>query len=112
LRLKRGLIDELFKHEKIGDIRGIGLFCVVEIVRDKKNKLPFKRKLKIAEKIVTFGMDIGINLYFATGFMPNGDGDAILFAPPLNVMPDEIDEIVELGTKAIIGAIDSNEQSK
>lgn len=108
LRLKLGLIDELFNHEKIGDIRGVGLFCAAEIVRDKKNKFPFNRRLQTAEKIVTFGMDIGINLYFATGFMPNGDGDAILFAPPLNIKSDEIDEIVELGIKAIIGTIDGH----
>ncbi len=101
IRLKKGLIDKLSSHENVGDIRGLGLFCGVEIVKDKKDRLPFERKLQISEKIVTFGMKIGINMYFATGFMPNGDGDAIIFAPPLIVKPEEVDEIVEVATKAI-----------
>ncbi|MDI6891318.1 MAG: aminotransferase class III-fold pyridoxal phosphate-dependent enzyme, partial [Thermodesulfovibrionales bacterium] len=107
VRLKKGLISELSLHKNVGDIRGTGLFCAVEIVEDKDKKLPFERKLQISEKIVTFGMEIGINLYFATGFMPNGYGDAILFAPPLIVKPDEIDEIGELGAKAIKGILNS-----
>lgn len=105
--LKKGLVDELSSHENIGDIRGIGLFCAVEIVEDKRNKMPFKRESQISEKLVTFGMGIGINLYFAIGFMPNGDGDAILFAPPLNIERNEIDEIVKLGTKAVKETLDN-----
>ena len=100
-RLKKGLQEELSQHKNVGDIRGIGLFCGVEVVKNKGEKLPFERNLNISEKIVTFGMSIGINLYFATGFLPNGNGDVIMFAPPLIVKSEEIDDIVEFGVKAI-----------
>jgi len=107
LRLKQGLLGQLSFHKNVGDIRGMGLFCAVEIVKDKTNRIPFDRKLQVSEKVVTFGMKAGINLYFATGFMPNGTGDAILFAPPLIVKPDEIDAIIELGTEAITEILDN-----
>jgi len=107
LRLKQGLLGQLSSHKNVGDIRGMGLFCAVEIVKDKTNRIAFDRKLQVSEKIVTFGMTAGINLYFATGFISNGTGDAILFAPPLIVKPDEIDGIVKLATKTITEILDN-----
>lgn len=107
-RLKEGLQKELLSHRHVGDIRGAGLFCAVEIVKDKSSRLSFERNLHISEDIVTYGMSIGINLYFATGFLPDGTGDAIMFAPPLIVSASEVDEIVITGTKAIMPIIEKH----
>jgi len=107
LKLKQGLKSELALHNRVGDIRGLGLFCAVEIVKDKENRIPFERKMGISEKIVTYGMEKGINLYYSIGFMQNGDGDAILFAPPLSVNSEEIDEITRLGVMVIKRILDA-----
>ena len=80
-----GLKELKEKHQIIGDVRGLGLFCGLEIVRDRKTK-------------EYFPPESGIGDLLTQGFAENGlllrGGDNMNVAPPLCVTAGEIDEIV------------------
>lgn len=101
----RYLLNKLNAFKKIdiiGDVRGIGLMTAVELVQDKITKKPFPRKKQVAEKVLQAAMRNGLNLYFAIGFTKEGEGDAVMVAPPFTVTEKEIDKIVEILKDSIL----------
>ena len=84
-RLLEGL-DGLRKHAIVGDVRGLGLMCAVELVRDRKTKEPFA------------GFEAGTKLLNETlleaGMVTRVAGNFIYLAPPLTVTAGEVDEMV------------------
>ena len=85
-----GLLHELRSHPTVGDVRGLGLMCAVELVKDKATKEPFgigpaaaghayiRRLLQLME-------ERGL---LTRVFM------ALQLCPPLVVSKEEIDEMV------------------
>jgi len=85
-----GLLQELRAHPTVGDVRGLGLMCAVELVKDKATKEPFgigpaaaghpyiRRLLQLME-------ERGL---LTRVFM------ALQLCPPLVVSREEIDEMV------------------
>ena len=76
------------KHEIIGDIRGLGLFNGIELVKDRKTKValvPFAAKGEAAKPmndIMKFAMENGLYLsYFS---------NVIRLTPPLNISEDDM----------------------
>jgi adenosylmethionine-8-amino-7-oxononanoate aminotransferase len=51
-------LQELTKHPTVGDVRGIGLFCAVEYVKDKTTKEPFDAALtgRLKNKLLDAGL--------------------------------------------------------
>jgi adenosylmethionine-8-amino-7-oxononanoate aminotransferase len=80
-----GLKELKEKHRMIGDVRGIGLMCGMEIVRDRETKEPFPPQADLGNRLTQ-------------GFSENGiilrGGDNMNVMPPLCVTAGEIDEIV------------------
>lgn len=76
------------KHTCIGDVRYIGLFSAIELVKDKNTKEP----------LVPYGMDQEkimpkiIGMLSAKGFSTYAHENCILVAPPLIITKEELEE--------------------
>lgn len=93
------------KHPCIGDVRGLGLFVGLELVKNRKTReaiMPIAAKilpgpnpkLEVAKKLGELGMIA----------MTANPGNVIAMAPPLIVTKDEIDEGVSIMDKALEAA--------
>ena len=75
------------KHQMIGDVRGLGLMCGLELVKDRETK-------------ETYPADAGLGNRLTAGFQANGlhlrGSDNMNVAPPLCVTSSEIDEIITI----------------
>ena len=91
-RLLEGLNDLKDKHKIIGDVRGLGLLCGVELVKDRATKEHFPAEADLAARLTQGFSDNGILLR---------GGDAMNVAPPLCVTPGEIDEILSVLDRVI-----------
>ncbi len=100
-RLRDGLAAELGRHPNVGDIRGRGLFCGIELVADRGSKDVLDPKLKTHARIKREAMALGLMSYPMGGTIDGIRGDHILLAPPYIIQPDEVDLIVQ----RIAGAI-------
>ena len=77
-------------YEFIGDVRGIGLFLGVEIVRDKKGK---KEDIQTAATIVRKALQKGV-IIAKSGI---GDvGNVLKIKPPLNMTVSEMEKVVDV----------------
>lgn len=90
------------KHPCVGDVRGLGLFVGLELVKDKKTKEPLTSldakirpgmnpKLEVAQKLGELGMMA----------MAANPVNVIALAPPLIITKDEIDEGVAIMDQAL-----------
>ena len=85
-----GLNELKDKYLMIGDVRGLGLFCGVEIVADRETKEYFPASADLANRITQ-------------GFAENGlllrGGDRMNVAPPLCITSSEVDELITIMDK-------------
>jgi taurine---2-oxoglutarate transaminase len=93
------------KHPCIGDVRGLGLFVGLELVKNRKTKEPITTvasrirpgmnpKLEVAKRLGEMGMMA----------MAANPGNVINLAPPLIVTRTEIDEGIAMMDKALEAA--------
>ena len=85
--LGKRLLDGLKKLEEfsfVGDVRGLGLVCGVEIVSDKTTKA--------ADPATTMKI---FKAAEALGLRSRPLGNTLAFSPPLSITEDEVDEIVK-----------------
>ena len=80
-------------HSHVGDIRGKGLMCAVELVQDRATKAPFPAEDKIGTRIHRLATERGL--------FSRIKGDIYLLAPPLVITADQLDRSVEILTEAI-----------
>ncbi|WP_437955784.1 aminotransferase class III-fold pyridoxal phosphate-dependent enzyme [Sorangium sp. So ce119] len=93
------------KHPSIGDVRGLGLFWAVELVKDRATKEPFNvpqdkaaRRPLVVDAVVAEAAKRGVSLM---GWVSH-----LLVAPPLIISEAEIDE----GIAALDAALDVADQ--
>ena len=91
-RLLDGL-KGLLKYPIVGDIRGIGLMCCIELVADKKTKAFFKPEQNVTERVFTKMEEKGL---LAREF-----GTNVLLTPPLNITAPDIDKIVDIMDRVV-----------
>ena len=92
-------LDQLAeKHSVIGDVRGAGLFCGAELVKDRKTKEPEDEKL--VQAVVADCAAQGI-LIGATNRSLPGLNNTLCFSPALIATPDDIDQITEAVGKSL-----------
>ena len=94
--LLEGLREIKEKHPIVGDARGLGLMCALEIVKDRETKEHFPSEAKLRERLTEKFRDNGLLL--------NG-GDYISIMPPLCVSRDEIERILS-GVDRGIGEVE------
>ena len=78
------------KHEVIGDVRGKGLFCGAELVRDRETKEPVGEAE--VKAVVGECMKQRVVIGASNRSVP-GLNNVLLFAPPLIATADDLDEI-------------------
>jgi putrescine---pyruvate transaminase len=86
-------LQPLRNHEIVGDIRGIGLWCGIEFVKDKKTKASFLENENPALAITKIAKDMGLLIACVD--------QSIEIAPPLVIEKTDIENIVEILEKAI-----------
>jgi len=90
--LKNKLLELQDKHEMIGEVRGKGLFCGVELVKDRATKEPVDEKVATAVAGHCFQNKVMIgrtNRSFET------NNNVLLFSPAFICSKNDIDLIIE-----------------
>ena len=93
--LNRTMADALGHHPHVGEVRGEGMLCAVEFVKDRDSRTFFD----VADKV---GPQISAALaadHVIARAMPQGD--ILGFAPPFCLTRAEADEVVEKTVKAV-----------
>ncbi|BFM15676.1 aspartate aminotransferase family protein [Maricurvus nonylphenolicus] len=85
--------QELLDHPLVGETRGVGLVCALELVKDKTTR----------ERLAPDGKAGGLCRDFCTsnGLVMRATGDIMLISPPLTITRDEIDELIEKAKKSL-----------
>ena len=92
-RLLHGLRSALADHEHVGDIRGKGLMCAVELVENRETKKSFPADQQVGIRVNQEAV--------AGGLFSRVKGDSYLLAPPVITTDSQLDQIVDILTKAI-----------
>jgi len=74
-------------HPLVGEVRGVGLMCGMELVHDKATRQPFDPELKVGAMVERYAR--------AQGLIARFIGDRIAFSPPLIITEAEIDEMAQ-----------------
>ena len=99
--LNKAMKDALQDHPHVGDVRGEGLLCAVEFVKDKDSRGFFEASEKIGPQISAALVEDSKIIARA---MPQGD--ILGFAPPFCLSKPEVDQIVDgvaAAVKRILG---------
>jgi 2,2-dialkylglycine decarboxylase (pyruvate) len=96
-RLLDGLRELQSRHEAIGDVRGMGLLCGVELVDDRDTRAPADR-LGAALTDECYRCGLSINLVRGQSA---GSANCLRLAPPLTISDDAIDLGLEILDSAL-----------
>ncbi|UWQ93674.1 aminotransferase class III-fold pyridoxal phosphate-dependent enzyme (plasmid) [Rhodobacteraceae bacterium M382] len=96
-KVSKGFLEKCYAmqdHPLVAEVRGVGLFCGFELMKDAKTREPFDPSWKVGELVQNFAHDRGLYL--------RAIGDRMSFMPPLIINDDEI----EIATERFKGALD------
>jgi len=94
-----GNLDALAeKHSVIGDVRGAGLFCGAELVKDRTTKEPAEEKM--VQAVVADCMAQGVVIGATNRSLP-GYNNTLCFSPALIATTDDIDAITDAVDQAL-----------
>jgi adenosylmethionine-8-amino-7-oxononanoate aminotransferase len=96
--LLEALRARLADHPQVGEIRGKGLMCAVEFVKDRATKTPFAPEEQVGARIHAEAI--------ARGLFSRVRGDVFVLAPPYVTADDLLDRISEIltaATRAVLG---------
>ena len=96
-KLLNGL-KQLASLESVGDVRGLGLMCGVELVEDKATKKPFPASRKMGVRV--------LQECSRRGLVSRVKEDIFVLAPPFIVTDAEIDRVVNILGEAIPAALE------
>ena len=99
--LLQGLEEIKAKHATVGDVRGLGLMCGVEFVKDKATREAFPPELKVAERVMDTCMDRGLIVYPGHGTVDGSAGDHLLIGPPLVITSSQVEDLLSILHEAI-----------
>ena len=97
-QMLNGLTEALADHPNVGDVRGKGLMCAVEIVKDKATKEEFAAADKIGPQVLAATTKRGL--------FSRVRNDVYCIAPPIVSTPSQIDEMVSIladSVKEVLG---------
>lgn len=84
------------RHAMIGDVRGLGLLLGVEFVQDRATKQPFPAGWQVAKRIGQATLERGLVSYPGTGTVDGAMGDHLLYAPPLTITRQQVEELIAI----------------
>ena len=87
-RLLKNLKEALEDLPNVGDVRGLGMMCGIEIVKDKATGEEFDASEKIGPKVHQAGVKRGL--------FSRVRGDVYCLAPPIITTEAQLDQIVEI----------------
>jgi adenosylmethionine-8-amino-7-oxononanoate aminotransferase len=90
-RLKQVLGD----HPTVGEIRGLGMFWGVELVRDRATREPFPPSARTVSRVMAAALRRGLFVYPASGMAEDRGGDAFMVAPAFVIGDEEIEFIAQ-----------------
>ncbi len=97
----------LSRFDEVGDVRGRGFFIGVELVRDRRTRLPFSAERALSFDVAARAFADGLICYPCSGNVDGTAGDTLIIAPPYNAGDGELEEIVVKFARAIDGALSS-----
>ena len=103
------LRDRFGNSPNVGDVRGRGLFCGVELVADRASKQPFDPSVRMHARVKREAMRRGLMVYPMGGTLDGTRGDHILLAPPFIIERTQIDALVERLGDAVDAVVDSGQ---
>ena len=80
-------------HPHVGDIRGKGLMCAVELVEDKATKQPFPAAAKVGPRVLRTTLERGL--------LSRVKGDSYVLAPPIVITHEQLDRSVAILAEAV-----------
>ncbi|MCV2894179.1 aspartate aminotransferase family protein [Lentibacter sp. XHP0401] len=93
--LNKAMADALGDHAHVGDVRGEGMLCAVEFVKERDGRVYFDASEKIGPQIAGALLAEGV----IGRAMPQGD--ILGFAPPFCLTREEADEVAGKTAKAV-----------
>ena len=93
-RLRAALAD----HPHVGDVRGKGLMCAVELVEDRADKRPFPAGRGVGAAVLRAAAERGL--------VSRVKADTYLLAPPIVVTSAQIERMVEILAESIRAVLD------
>lgn len=92
------------RHEQIGDVRGLGLLCGLELVESRETRQPADALgLALTEECQCRGLSVNL-VRGGTG----GQASCLRMAPPLTISEDEIDLAVSIMDDALLALVDAS----
>jgi putrescine aminotransferase len=80
-------LQELRKHDIVGDVRGLGLVAGIELVRDRGTKELFDVSTGVARRVWLDALERGV-------IVRPLQGDVLAISPPFVISEDQIDQMV------------------
>jgi adenosylmethionine-8-amino-7-oxononanoate aminotransferase len=96
-----GGLEGLRELPVVGDVRGLGMMCGIELVTDRGSKAPAQG---FGQQIIREALSRGLLARLRAGSVDPPIGDTICLAPPLSTPPDIIDRLPEILRAAIVAA--------
>ena len=97
-QMLNGLTQALADHPHVGDVRGKGLMCAVEIVKDKQTKEEFSASDKIGPQVLAEATKRGL--------FSRVRNDVYCIAPPIASTPEQIDDMVGILADSVKTVLD------
>jgi len=88
IEVHSGSIDTLAeRHPLIGEVRGIGLICAIQLVKDKDQKILFAKEDEVGTRCR--------NHCFENNLIMRAVDQSMVMSPPLTISKSEIDELLQ-----------------
>jgi len=87
--LNAQMTDALGSHPNVGEVRGEGMMCAIELVEKKGPRAFFEPSNKMSAAVIAELLKLGV----VARAMPQGD--ILGFSPPLCITREEVDIVVE-----------------
>jgi taurine--2-oxoglutarate transaminase len=99
--LMKRLLELQDKHPSVGNVRGKGLFCGLELVKNRKTKEPVHEAFMEPPRPATAKMKILAKTLEEGVYVMAGAASVLMICPPLGINKDEIDFGISVVDKAL-----------